>query len=864
MAKSRRKDAAGGTEFGNLVDLDVKRRAAQRAREDKERGERKKVVEEERQGKLIKRGGTEKEKRARIAALYSDLRTAYNEGELQERQVRDYLEDFPSSAEYRAFEEIFEAIREGEAKKEGEKLKVQDEEDIQFLEHGRLGEEEKKSQRRNKILREAIGDRLGLSDLPRQLSETKGERFKTEEWRRALLREYAEGKINDEDINNFFTYYSEEKKTVYEKLAEEERIKVKREEISENKLSREEVEEMLMRGLGVREELIKDIPTEEGKTLFEEMFDNQIEIFKGMLLDTVSRADYEKKIEEAGGDREKAEREIIAEEAKKFLAARQLFTHGVIGYDREKGQVVLRRYSDLDGKCAMALFGKVGIDLKKVAGYLTPGEKKQGQITVDSSNADGLVTDSVETVDQKTGERKVEVTTVLDHHGPHSDHGTSATKNVYKFLTELGLLKFEDEKDQKNYEKVVEWVTQSDNFNFPDMEKYFQTSDHRMIGFLKTRSVTLNTLLNFADSGKEVTDELGEGDLRRLGLIYRKKDGEIVDRAADRREVIKKTMETVRELAAKGWTVITKDGKRFLVDTQNKIGGEGQWAAASIGYDGVARYTPETHNFFVALNKGTFDEKTFAGLSQGRLIRGSVFIKLSGGEKLTVTLSDLLGKLAPDFKPGPKTELQGFLDTEPRRIRAIVSLVEEKRMEKRRGKPLKEIVEDHYWWTNAPDGKKVIVKSVPGDFKPGGELYVRLREPTEEDKKRYGMQDFYVGFFEPDEIILPKKPVEKKEPAKAEAEPAKREVAPKPEVKSAEPAAEKPVTPEERRREVERIIRQTLADERRRLFAEFLKLLQESPVYGGRSRVKLERMAREQIEVKIKFVERDLREKYKL
>ncbi len=859
MAKSRRKDAAGGTEFGNLVDLDVERRAAQRAREDKERGERKEAAEEDWKESLIERGGTERKRRARIAALYSDLRELYNRGDLTKEEIRKYLEEFPPEAEREAYEKISEAVKSGEIngeigeargevvdKSARDKKRKEVKQRIVDIVRGKRIERE--------IMVPVLRVRPGVIGKP--TAEEKSE-WSMEDWYRFLLREYATGQFGKEDIEKFFEDFSPESKEAHKKLLNE----IKEEKKPKDKLSREEVEEMLMRGLGFREEFIKDIPTEAGKTLFEEMFDNQIEIFKGMLLDTVSREDYEKRIEEAGGDRARVEKELIAEEAKKFLAVRELFTHGVVGYDREKGQIVLRHYSDLDGKCAVALFGKIGLDIKNV-GYLLPGEIREGQTTVDSGNFAGVETNLTETVDRETGKRVRKISLVVDHHAWPADRETSATKNVYKFLTELGLLKFEDEKDQKNYEKVVEWVTQSDNFDFPDMEKYFQTSDHRMIGFLKTRSVTLNTLLNFADSGKEVTDELSEGDLRKLGLIYKKNGGEIVDRAADRREVIKKTMETVRELAAKGWTVITKDGKRFIVDTQNKIGGEGQWAAASIGYDGVVRYTPETHNFFVALNKGTFDEKTFFGLSQGRLIRGSVFIKLSGGEKLTVTLSDLLGKLAPDFKPGPKTELKKFLETEPRRIRAIVSLVEEKRMEKRRGKPLKEIVEDHYWWTNAPDGKKVIVKSVPGDFKPGGELYVRLREPTEEDKKRYGMQDFYVGFFEPDEIILPKKPAEKKEPAKAEAEPAKREVAPKPEVK---PAVEKPVTPEERRRrEAERIIKQALADERRKLFAELLKLLPKSPIYGKNSRAEQEDMARKQLEVKIKFVERDLREKYKL
>ncbi|MFA5129155.1 MAG: hypothetical protein WC445_04350 [Patescibacteria group bacterium] len=826
MAKSRKKSAAESFEFGNLGDLEAKRRAARRERKNLEKSPKeakdwreelaevggKELVEKRRRGK------------AREAAIYSNLRTKYDQGILSKEALVDFLERFPSPEEYEAHERLAEAIREGEVKADIADLKRDPAETsrtrtitqrIRAPKEGRWVDEKKNVE----VIR-----RSGIV-VP---TGTKAEQT-TEEWYRKILREYALGELSDEDVQYFLSSFSLKEKEAYQKLLDEIKEKETRDRGQKDKLSREEIEEMLMRGLGFREELIKNIPTEEGKTFFDEMLDDQIEIFKGVLLDTVSRADFERKVQELGGDRSKAEQETITEAAKKFLAMRELFTHGVTGYDREKGQVVLQRYSDLDGKCAIALLGKAGLDIKNV-GYLTAGEKKQGQITIDSGNADGLVVDSAETVDPKTGERKVEVTTVLDHHGPYSDRGTSATKSVYKVLTELGLLKFENEKEQKNYEKVVEWITHSDNFSFPEMEKYFQTSDRRMIGFLKSRFVTFDTLLRFSESGKDVADILDEKDLRRFGLIYQKKKGEVVDHTAGRREIIKRTMESVRELAAKGWLVLTKDGKRFIVDTQNKIGGEGQWAAASIGCDGVIRYTPETHNFFVALNKGTFDKETFSGLPQGRLVRGSVFIKLSGGEKLTVTLGDLLAKIAPDFKPGPKAELKRFLETESRRIRAIVSQSPE-----------------GWWWTNAPDGKKVIVKNVPKNFKSGGELYINLKESTESDRKNYGMRDFYVGFFEGDEIILPKKPAEKRE------------------VKTPAPVVERPKIPEsERRREAERIIKQTLADERRRLFAEFLDLLEKSPIYKTRSRREKEEMARKQIGVKIEVVERELRKKYGL
>lgn len=848
MAKSRRKGVEASIEFGNLVDLDAQRREKRRQEgqakhiEREEAGER---AQREALAGMGDKGGEgggdrgERKKRTRVAALYSDLRESYDRGTTTKEDIRKYLEEFPSRVEREAYERIAEAIKSGEIGGEINELR------------GGVAREAARDKKRREVkqrIREVVGGRWverkvrvpverarpGVVGAP--TAEEKAE-WSTNEWYRFLLRAYATGRLNETDVRTFLVDFPPEGGEAHKKLLDE----IMPEKKPKDKLSREEVEEMLMRGLGVREELIKDIPTEEGKTLFDEMLKNQVEIFRGVILDTVSRADYEAKVQECGGDRAKAEQELVRDTAKKFLAVRELFTHGVMGYSKAKGQIVLNRYSDLDGRCAIALLGKSGLNIKKV-GYLTPGEIKQGQLTVDSGNKDGLVTESVETVDPKTGERKQEITTVFDHHGPHSDRETSATKTIYKVFAELGLLKFKDEKGKANYEKVVEWVTQSDNFDFPDMEKYFQTSDRRMIGFLKSRSVTLDTLLRFADSGKEIADELGESDLRKFGLIYKDRKRGVVDRAAERREVIKRTLETVRELSSQGWSVVTKDGKRFLVDTQNKIGGEGQWAAASLGYDGVIRYTPETHNFFVALNKGTFDEKVFAGLPQGKLVRNSVFIKMAGGEKLVVTLGDLLSRLAPNFKPGPKTELKKFLEAEPQRIRAVVSRSPE-----------------GWGWTNAPDGRKVIVRSLPRDFKSGQELYIVLREPKEisdEDRRQYGSSDFYWGYSEPEEIILPKKEETKKEPAKPEAKSAKPEI---------QPPAEKPATPEEaRKREAERIMKQALAEERRKLFAEFMGHLEKSPIYGKKSRKELEEMARGQLEIKIKFVEKKLKEKYGL
>ncbi|MBI5071395.1 hypothetical protein HZB93_00655 [Candidatus Falkowbacteria bacterium] len=832
MAKSRRRDAAEETESGKLVHLDAERRAAEREEKKSEKSPQK---SRDWKGGLAEAGGEkwEEEKRQKEAkkmATYSNLRTKYDQGILSKEALVNFLKTFPSAEEYEAYQRLAEAIREGEVKADIADLKQEPAkiartrtttQRIREPKEGRWVDEKKNVE---------VVRRPGITISTGAKSEQTAE-----EWYRKILREYALGELTKKNIQYFLSSFSSEEKEAHKKLLDE-IIRKK----SPEKFSDEEIDKMVL-GLG---EYFLSLPYGEGKPILERLQKVQMEEFRSILGEGIKEEDAEKRTAEILAKekiepeeaRERAERELVAESAKKFLATRELFTHGRFGYDKEKKQIGLLRYSDLDGKCAVALLGKAGLDISKV-GFLTPGEKMQGQVTIDSGNEDGLVVESTETVDPKTGERKSEITTVMDHHGPYSDRGTSAMKNVYNVLTELGLLKFKDEKEQEKYEKVVEWVTQSDNFSFPDMEKYFEDSDRMMLGFLKSPFVTLDTLLRFAESGKDVTDILDEKDLRRFGLIYKKKDGEVVDHVAERRKVIEQTMEDVSDLIAKNWFVVTKDGKKFLVDTQNKIGGEGQWAAASLGYDGVIRYTPENRNFFVALNKGTLDEKIFAGLPQGRLIRKSLFLKLAGGEKLTVTLGDLLGRLAPDFKPGSETELKKFLDNEPRRIRVAV-----------------EKSPQGDWGAITPDNKKVIVRSVPKNFEAGQKLYLTLKKPGGRDVQKYGGGEFYFGFFEPDEIILPPKSAEKKEEI---IPPAKKEV------KVAAPSVEKLRTPEEaKKRETERIIRQTLADERRRIFSELVKKFGESPDYKGKSRGELEAKAREELEPIIKSVEQRERKKY--
>jgi hypothetical protein len=770
--QKRKKEEEAPPTYGELIELDIERRKAKRKMKQGKR-EKKRPEKTWRQALAEKGGGErkaiEKNSSAIKAAIYSDLRIKYNQGLLKKETLVDFLKDFPSREEYEAHQRLENAIREGDV-----------DEDISEMKNEERGREEEtvaqkimktRKGRTTEKVREVKVERKGTASI-------NGEEvnLSADEWYRQLLRDYALGELSEGDLKYYLSKFSPEGKAARQQLLSE--INKAEAPSEQKRLSDKEIDEMV---LGVRENLLA-LPSGEGKPILERLKKVQMGEFKHILEDIISEEEVEKKTAaiaakekiEPGAARARAEQELVTEAARKVLAERELVTHGIRSYDKEKKAWGINHYSDLDGKCAMALLQKAG--MKGGGKYVPAGDFERGAANADTGFKDGFLAeldeetmvrlekemeemykelgkrsqeladlreraaegdeeakkildikkDLVDELKEKINKREQErwatslLTLYFDHHGPYSDRDSSATKVVYEVLTELGLLKFKNEAEKKNYEKVVEWVTQSDNFNFPGMKKHFQDSDRKMIGFVKFRN--FDQLLKFAESGKNLTDTLNDQELRKFGLIFKdNKTGKTVDRPAERRETIKKTMESVRDLMSHGWTVIAAGGKRFLVDTEGKLRGEGQWAAASLGYDGTIRYNPKTQGFAVTLNEGTFDEKIFDGLEQGVLIRNSMFLQPEGREKLTVSLGDLIKRLAPDFNPGPKTELKKFLDNEPWRIKTIVR---SETAEKKEGEK-KEI----WWWANAPDGKKVAVHGLPKDFSSGSEALLKLRSP---------------------------------------------------------------------------------------------------------------------------------------
>jgi hypothetical protein len=665
--------------------------------------------------------------------------------------------------------------------------------------------------------------------------------------------------------------------------------KVKRERVSQ-----EEIDKILM-DIGFREELAKDIPTKEGKTIFEEMLDEQIEDFRQFLRNKIKQRDLDNKIiekkaeeiqarvkvgpdeartraealfkarqeavkevnqaqskvdlmhlkerlkrgevtenvvgaaekafnlrsqelnkldVEQKGAREKAERELVSLEARKFLATRELVVHHkLFGYDPETGEWGLGRFSDLDGTAGIALLGKAGIDISK-GEYVSPGAYREGKMNIDTLEKDGFVMqyekekviaekrsalwliedllgreratlrerteagaaegdltlqkERVAELEKRLQKNRNELwemierpTVALTHHGGHSDRKTSAAAVVYRVLSEFGLLKFEDEKEKQAYERLVDFVTRQDNFDFPEMSepdkaKAIFPNAHRTILGLRNK-ISFDDLLKFflENPDKKPTDVLTDDELLRYGWRYSKKKKNEWARIAERqRRQNEKTIESIEKAQMEGWAVPTKYGI-FLLDIGRKVSGELQWAAASKGYAGILRYNPETHGFFIALGKGEFDPKTFRGLEQGKLIRKSMFLHNERKEKLLVNLEDLLGRLAPAFKPSARTEVGKFFEKERgegKRIRTALLKKEIEWGEPRAGEVEARVIAPEQWQAHTDDGLFVLVLGVPDDFKSGELAFVRLKNKrrTKSEGKEI---EFWEGEWEAPEIV---------------------------------------------------------------------------------------------------------------
>jgi len=189
-----------------------------------------------------------------------------------------------------------------------------------------------------------------------------------------------------------------------------------------------------------------------------------------------------KKWEELNADTEKEGDEKFKQKSRELW--KNFVTHGRLRFDKKTGEPIIENHTDLDGKISIKLLNMAGFDVdEKNIEYVAPGgqSKEPGKFHIDTGGKDGIVI-------LKDG------TVFIDHHGPGSDNNVSAAKFTYEILTGLGLL------EKKKYlDDLVNFVTQVDNFKYPEEKKYFknyfENSWRTLLGLYRMASA--DNLINF-------------------------------------------------------------------------------------------------------------------------------------------------------------------------------------------------------------------------------------------------------------------------------------------------------------------------------------------------------------------------------
>jgi len=348
----------------------------------------------------------------------------------------------------------------------------------------------------------------------------------------------------------------------------------------------------------------------------------------------------------------------LEESDKKFIELskklwKEFTVHGFSETD-EEGKKVIRPFSDLDGKTAIALFKLAGFDTKNLT-YVEQGDLTEDAITVDSGNRHGVV------VKGKT--------MVLDHHTDESGSDLSATKLTYEMLVSMGFLQREPYLD-----KAVEFVTHIDNKTYPDEEKYFKQSFVTILGL--QRYLNPKHLFEFFKTRKSPTDMLDTDELRKYGLLRA---------AVKQKEVVDQSLKRLKEIERDGFIVESRKYGKIIVDIDKTLPG-GYDAAKHSGAGAYIIWNPNSGGFFISgINKPIRDK-----FSQGFQVRETMWMKpVKDPAPLSITLSEILNTMT-DNSLEPQSLLKEYLlrekapdvkikemETSPNRAESFKPILEE-------------------------------------------------------------------------------------------------------------------------------------------------------------------------------------------
>ncbi|MFA6421928.1 MAG: hypothetical protein WCV92_00790 [Candidatus Buchananbacteria bacterium] len=412
--------------------------------------------------------------------------------------------------------------------------------------------------------------------------------------------------------------------------------------------------------------------TEEWKDLNPTELDEKIEEKKAKLTSENSEGDEEDDNEEEGKEREgvtpeetqtinaeiktlKNEREGLAEKAFQEMTRKtwkNIVVHGI-------GK---NEFSDLDGEACLGLLKIAGIDVGGVK-FVEKGQSTPGAINFDTGNKDGI---------SLMGD-----TIFLDHHGENSRQESSATKVTFEALAGLGLLE-----SSPAINKLVEFVTKSDNLDFPldklsraDFNNFPKTLWGLKSGFKKQAG--FQRLWDFMQKHPEVgfSEPLSDGLLKELVEVDDKKVKDDLETEIEtQKTIVEGTDERFEKLKENGFIIESgEDGYGNIV--VSLLGRRGSEENAVPGR--IEEVKAHDCNCLITYNESennltvNTDREIEFKLPEGMAIRGRMWIlegdrqakkEAFGRITLRQVIEGVTGKKIKDLKLEGK--LAEFLDKE--------------------------------------------------------------------------------------------------------------------------------------------------------------------------------------------------------
>jgi len=287
---------------------------------------------------------------------------------------------------------------------------------------------------------------------------------------------------------------------------------------------------------------------------------------------------------------------------------------GVLAFDKESGERVLKPFTDLDGNATLGILKQAGIDTSKLT-YVKPGESVEGSINLDTGDQFGVVYN------------KETHTAYFDHHKKGKKEVTSTAEIMYKTMIGLGMIE-----KSKEMDRLVDFVTKIDNRQFPPEE--FLKSAKTILGL--QRELKFNQLLAYFKDHKSPTEELSPEELAKYGLQ---------EIAKEQQKVVDEAMKTLEKMEREGKVINTSYGSVVINENNElKVGS----SAAYVKHDGIINLTPGK-SFAITFKEKDINESTIreklGDKFQGKIIRGKMWI-YNKNAPLKLTKEELIKALS--------------------------------------------------------------------------------------------------------------------------------------------------------------------------------------------------------------------------